>query len=71
MIISALYPHKNKESVCWVGIDKLFLEEIKKWLLTKRINHINLSVYASNSKAYLFFEKLGFTEKFKTLYLQF
>ena len=54
-----------------LGIGNSFLDTIKKWALTHRTNHLRLSVFSPNTKANSFFDKLGFEEKFKHLYLEF
>lgn len=52
-------------------IGSLLLEEVKKWSIEHNINRIELMVFSFNKKAMRFYEKKGFRDLNKRMYLEF
>ena len=52
-------------------IGNLLLEKVKEWAKEKNINRIELTVYSFNTNTITFYEKKGFNEISKKMYLNF
>lgn len=52
-------------------VGNLLLEKVKEWAKEKNINRIELTVYSFNTNTISFYEKKGFNEISKKMYLDF
>lgn len=52
-------------------VGNLLVEKVKEWAKEKNINRIELTVYSFNTNTISFYEKKGFNEISKKMYLDF